>query len=332
MCRDRLPWSAESEPFLRSALEALHRRAPTTPVLGMAGAVGCTCYCSLQCLCADRAEATRILLANAPRVGLELARNAGVAHIRSCAVARGPRSVRSALPLIEWCALLTRPPFAHRCRHGRRAVAAQGIAAYDAWLDDLARCVRLTRERRAGIEIRARSWTGLRREGARFLDWVAATRRSGASRHLRLASRHMLDEADGPLAVLSDLPRRDALRVAAESLSAARIHIEAGASALLKGALSLAGMDPALGAELATLGPSPPHMVAALVYLARTGVAPFRALAARRLGFADDAQALATLRQLAWDPDPLVAGTAQWVSGDGAPSVHAGPPTRETRR
>lgn len=196
-----------------------------------------------------------------------------------------------------------------------------GLEAYRQWHRESIAAHRMSAKRRQVCARRAQVWQECSMSLAAFLDHLAGQRRGRPYGLLREAANLSRDEAGHVLSGISQLPLRHALRHLRLLLSEAELMARRRVHLLGLAACELAGLPSALLPRVKLEdanghGEHDSRTLDDLVYLARAGSLPVRALALRSLSDSEDPRAEAILKTSCYEQLPLISAVAEWACRD----------------
>jgi len=264
-------------------------------------------YCGIACDCSSTRPVERLL-----QPTTEVDEGSGIPAPRCL-----PARVRRAYLLMSWCAAWLCPFDA--TKSSSKHMVFLGRHAYRQWLDDLGRTSRISAKRRAAASVRAQAWQILCSNQAAVLRAIAGSKRDRTANLLRVAADSREDEASR-LAAVADLPRKKARPTALSALTDALACAERSFRATLEAAclsalLSEHAAKAIISATTEEAASVLDHAaVEEVLYLARAGSLPIRAVTMCALAGVDDERALSLLQSTRCEAIPLLSATAVWAA------------------
>lgn len=294
---------------------------------GMLGLLSPPPFCSARCGAVHRRDDADVH-SRLSRLGLRRSNTEGEACVTPIRGPIGLRSARQGAALLDWVVDELAAPRAVWCRVQREPRwLSPGISAYESWAREMERIIDTGRR----VFPPMREWladlSARRTLASLYLKELAGRAGTWSARRLAWAGEIYSEEADSALrpalaltcraysarrsrSIVED--RIESLREAADLVRRAEKLAERAVQHLFEAILNRSHLTEVAGRTLTEPADAPLEGPALqeMIYLARAGQAPFRALAARRLSGASSDQAVATLAQLLYEYEARIATMA----------------------
>jgi hypothetical protein len=278
----------------------------------MLGAAGRTPFCSLDCLCAERKQSGDVDCGKLSRLGLRavaVPSGRGQPTIVRSNTPKARKRARELAALGDLAATILSPPMPYFCEKTNQPLCLTlGSESFKRLADSLSTTDSPNSMFPKTVLMQINAWMESYSVAATFLDGLAGNQSTAYHNRLRMAVSDFSE-------IVNEL-RKDSLK--STSMRKAQIvsilrdaqEIASDAAAKIIEAICIsAGIKGDLTGALAgyTDAAKSGKILQEMIYIARSGSSLFKLLAAMRLAQSDRMQSAATLRQLIYDPDSLVA-------------------------